>query len=78
MVDFQHWFEVVITLLGVVGGWFLKVLWSDTKELTSKVQQIELLVAGEYIKKTEFERFTESIFHKLDRIEEKIDKKADK
>lgn len=78
MIDFQNWFEIMVGVLGLVGGWFLRILWFDTKELTSKVQQIELLVAGQYIRKEEFERLTEALFAKLDKIEDKVDRKADK
>ena len=77
-MDFQHWFEALIALLGVIGGWFLNILWKDAKELSAKVQAIELLVAGQYVSKLEFERFTSAVFSKLDKIEEKLDRKADK
>ena len=78
MIDFQNWFEIMVGVLSLVGGWFLRTLWFDTKELTSKVQQIELLVAGQYIRKEEFERLAEALFAKLDKIEDKVDRKADK
>ena len=46
--------------------------------LADKVARIEVLVAGEYVKKDEFERAIERLFDKLDHIEMKIDQKADK
>ena len=66
-------------------GWFLNVAWSSLKSLqeqdralADKVARIEVLVAGEYVKKDEFDRAIERLFDKLDHIEMKIDSKADK
>jgi hypothetical protein len=77
-MNFEHWFEILVLAIGTIGGWFLRTLWQDTKELASKVQEIELLVAGQYVSRLEFERFTSAVFTKLDKIEDKIDRKADK
>jgi hypothetical protein len=43
--------------------------------LADKVQAIEVLVAGKYIQRTEFEAKIEALFAKLDSIEDKIDRK---
>jgi hypothetical protein len=66
-------------------GWFLRVSWDSLsklqeqdRELADKVARIEVLVAGEYVKKDDFERVIERLFDKLDHIEIKIDNKADK
>ena len=68
-----------------VFGWFLRVSWDSLKSLqeqdrslADKVARIEVLVAGEYVKKDEFDRAIERLFDKLDHIEMKIDSKADK
>lgn len=78
MFNFEYWFEVVVTGFGVVIAAVMKAFFTSHSELKKKVQEMEVLVAGEYIKKSEFERFTEAIFGKLDKIEDKIDRKADK
>jgi len=56
----------------------LKDLQVADKELVNKVARIEVLVAGEYVKKNDFQDFTKAIFMKLDRIEDKVDSKVDK
>ena len=70
---------------GALIGFLLNAVWqavkdlqSADKELTEKVAGIEILVAGDYVKKTELNDMQRALFSKLDRIEEKIDKKADK
>lgn len=75
---FQGWFESAVAALGVIGGWILRNLWTDVRELSTKVQSIELLVAGEYVKKAEIAELSQSLFKKLDRIEDKLDGKVDK
>jgi hypothetical protein len=47
-------------------------------ELADKVQKIEVLVIGDYVRKTDYDKLAETIFSKLDRILEKLDHKQDK
>ena len=68
-----------------MGGWILKVLWDSINELRAvdanlveKVASIEIMVAGSYITRDEFQRTITSMFSKLDRIEDKVSQKADK
>ena len=75
----------VLAGFGGLTGFLLKAVWqavkdlqSADKELTKKVSEIEVLVAGAYVKKEEFSTAVAALFTKLDRIEDKIDKKADK
>lgn len=74
---------------GILGGWFIKAIWDSLKELketddklANKVQAIEVVVVGEYLKrdefKEEFKTYHQAIFAKLDKIESKVDSKADK
>ena len=66
-------------------GFLLKIVWQAVKDLqkadkilADRVGEIEVLVAGSYITKTDFTNVTDAIFRKLDRIEDKLDGKADK
>jgi hypothetical protein len=75
----------IIAGFGALTGFVLKAVWDSVrdlqladKELVDKVSSIEILVAGNYVKKDEFNNVATAIFAKLDRIEDKIDKKADK
>ena len=84
-MDFQTGFNVAVGIIGIISGWMLNNLRDSFKslhdadlQLTGKVQAIEVLVAGQYIKRDELERLVSAIFTKLDKIENKIDQKADK
>jgi hypothetical protein len=81
----QTLFNIAVTITGFLGGWWLKVLWDAVKDLQSadkvlveKVNSIEILVAGNYITKNDFDKIGAAIFAKLDKIEDKLDRKVDK
>lgn len=81
----QQLFNIVITTCGLLGGWFLKVVDDNLKDaraknasLAEKLSEMEVLVAGQYVRKDDLDRHIDAIFKKLDRIEGKIDMKADK
>ena len=66
-------------------GFLLHAVWQSVKDLQAadkvladKVGSIEVLVAGAYVKREEFDRVVQRLFEKLDHIENKIDRKADK
>ena len=72
-------------LINLVFGFILKAIWDSYKELKTtdanlaeKVNSIEILVAGNYVKKDDFYKVADAIFFKLDKISDKLDRKADK
>lgn len=84
-MDIQLGFNIAVALSGALGGWVLNTLWNSMrdlqeadKNLIDKVQSIEVLVAGQYIKRDEMERHMQIILRKLESIDEKLDRKADK
>ena len=81
----QELFNLAIAIAGSLGGWWMKTMWDSIKDLqetdktiAAKIASIEVLVAGDYVRKDEFERSFSAIFKKLDRIEDKLDHKVDK
>ena len=85
MNDPQSIFNVLVGLVAFFGGWVLNSLRDSIKtlndsdlSLTIKLQSVELLVAGSYVKRDELDKLSHAIFTKLDRIESKLDKKVDK
>jgi len=84
-LDLQTVFNVACALVAALGGFLMRVLWESMRQLqekdaqlAEKVHSIETIVAGQYVAKDEFNRVADAIFRKLDRIEEKVDGKADK
>jgi hypothetical protein len=81
----QTIFNIAVSITGFLGGWWLKVLWDAVKDLqladrilVEKVSTIEVLIAGNYMSKVDFDKIAAAIFAKLDKIEDKLDRKVDK
>lgn len=81
----QQLFNIVIGVAGALGGWWMKAMWEGLKdlrktdhELTQQVNNLQILVAGQYMRREEFDKVGQAIFAKLDRIEDKLDKKVGK
>lgn len=82
MQEFYNW---ALTGLSALLGFLLHAVWQATKdlqradaELAKRVGEIEVLVAGNYVTRQEFDRAIDKLFSKLDSIEMKLDKKADR
>ena len=80
--SFLNW---VFGLANIAFGFILKAMWDSykelkrtDKELADKVGKIEVLVAGEYVKRDDFDKVAGIIFFKLDKISDKLDQKADR
>lgn len=81
----QSFINMLAGAVSVLFGWILKTVWDAVKdlqkaddELIDKVNKIEVLVAGEYVKREDFRSDMDRLFAKLDSIEKKLDSKADK
>ena len=84
-MDHQTAINVTIGLAGALGGWILSIVWGAVKELQSadkelveKVASIEVLVAGRYVTRDEFNNNLNQVFMKLDTIRDLLSKKADR
>lgn len=84
-MNYQDEFNIAVGLIAFLGGWILnsvrdsvKSLHESDELLSNKVQSIEVLVAGQYVTRIDFERNQSALFAKLDRIEQKLDGKQDK
>ena len=84
-MDIQIAFNIAVALVAFLGGWVLNSLKDSINQLkisdgqlADKVQHIEVLVAGNYITRDSFDKLALAIFTKLDKIEGKLDGKADK
>lgn len=81
----QTLINAVFAGLGAVLSFVLKIIWDGLRDLqkadidlATQVSAVKLMMADSYIKKEDFERLSNAIFNKLDRIEGKLDGKQDK
>lgn len=88
-MDSQTAFNILLSLVAFLGGYVLKTFNDSIKtlqqkdsELADKVQSIQVLVAGQYVKRDDMEKLIDklsiALFTKLDKIDSKLDSKADK
>jgi len=73
--------EIFNYLLGLVSAclaWFAKTLHDDLKEVKKDFQALSIKVVGEYVHKDQLVQLQNIILDKLNRIEDKLDAKADK
>jgi len=84
-MDFQFLFNMVLGLSAFLCGYVLNSISSNLKslqeadgKLADKVQEIEVLVAGQYVKHSDLEKLSTALFVKLDKISDKLDTKQDK
>lgn len=81
----QQLFNLVVGGANLLLGWLLKVIWDsvtdlkrEDKALAEKVNNIEVLVAGDYVRKHDFEEAFKEVKLMLGKIFDKLDGKADK
>lgn len=81
----QSYLNWAFGILNLILGAVVKAMWDSYKDLkkadtqlAEKVNQIEVLVAGQYVKRDDFDRVANIIFAKLDKISDKLDQKADR
>lgn len=80
--SFINWilggFSSIAGALGTIVFLGIRDLQRAQARTDRRLGEIEVLVAGDYLKKQEFEKFVDRVICKLDAIDEKIDRKADK
>ena len=83
--EMQILVNIVAGVAAFFGAFLMKAQWESIKDLqrshsdlAKKHAETEVLVAGNYAKRDDVERMGQAIFNKLDKIENKLDQKADK
>ena len=78
-VEAQIIIDVVLIIGAGAGGWIMKIIWdrinhqeAETEVLTTQVNQLKVLVAGDYVKSSKFDEVTTRIFDKLEIISNKL------
>jgi hypothetical protein len=74
----QALINTIISLAAGAYGLVLKSMWDTIKSLDNQVGDLQVSVAGEYLKREEWKDDMRRLMEKLDSIDEKLDKKADK
>ena len=77
--------QLLLTLFASVIGWLVKGLFERIKgleiadtELAKEISELRVELPTHYTSKNDFKEFIDNVFNMLRRIEDKIDRKADK
>jgi hypothetical protein len=77
-MSFQDVLNLVLgTLIGIV-GWIARTLWDAVTSLKNDLSKLREEIANDRVHKDDFKAVSDTIMRKLDRIEDKLDSKADK
>jgi hypothetical protein len=78
-------FQIIVGVAGLLAGFVLKTVWASVRDLqasdqllTKSISDLNVLVAGEYVKRTDLDVLARAIFEKLDKIEAKLDQKVNR
>lgn len=77
-MDWQTAFNISAGMLAAVGGWFLKMIHESQKELRRDLGALQTSLPEVYARRDDLSDIINRLFTKLDRIEDKLDGKADK
>jgi hypothetical protein len=84
-MDYQVLFNSAFAIILLLLGWGMRALYDSIGSLRntdadihSKVNELAVALPTEYVHKNDFREMTKELFSKLDRIETKLDSKADK
>lgn len=70
--------QIILGMLLSVGGWLLKMLYTDFKTLEKDFNNYKVSATEKFLMRTDFHIFEERLFTQLQSIENKIDNKRDK
>lgn len=78
IMDLQALLNIILGGALSVCGWFLRQMWDAVKSLKEDIQKIEIDLPTHYVRKDDMEARFDRIEALLDKLFEKIDKKADR
>ena len=78
MPDIQNYIQMVLMATMAVSGWFLRMLWTATQELKTDLAKLRADMPHEYVLKDDYKDELKHIQEMLEKIYDKLEKKADK
>ena len=76
--NYQWLINSAFTALATIFGWLARQLWDAVGILKKDLSNLREEIANDRVHKSDFKDLSDAIFRKLDRIEDKLDGKADK
>ena len=77
-MDWQPYINIALGSAFAVAGWFARQVWGAVQDLKRDLKDLEVKLPVEYVRKDDLSEMMGRIYQILDRIERKLDGKADK
>jgi len=77
-MEFQQIINIIIGTVLSVLGWFARQLWDAVQDLKNDMKDLEVDLPSHYVRKEDLEARFDKFEVMLNRIYDKIEKKADK
>ena len=74
-MEMQSIIDIITGIVGVVIGWFIKIMWDSVKELQKDMKETNQALHENYVRKDDYRIDIKGMFN---RIMDKLDSKADK
>lgn len=78
MPDIQNYIQMGLMATMAVSGWFLRMLWNATQELKTDLSKLREDMPHDYVLKGDYKDELKHIHEMLEKIYDKLEKKADK
>jgi hypothetical protein len=77
-MDWQPYINITAGIVFACVGWFARQIWGAMQELKADLKTLEVKLPIEYVRKHDLSDTMNRLYQILDRIERKLDDKADK
>jgi cobalamin biosynthesis Co2+ chelatase CbiK len=78
VLDFQVLFNAAAGLIFLGAGWFLRQLWDAVERLKQDLHELERELPVMYVRRDEYTEIMRDIKEMFNKINDKLDNKADK
>jgi hypothetical protein len=77
-MDLQTLFNIMISILLGIVGWFAQTVWNSLKETKDRLHDVELQLPNHYVKQVDINARFDKLENMLERVFIKLDQKQDK
>lgn len=77
-LDVSQIIQILLMTGMAVAGWFMRILWSASQSLKDDLASLRMTIPAEYVRKDDYREDVGRIYELLEKIYDKLEKKADK
>ena len=78
MIELNQIIQICLMVVMAVAGWFMRMLWTASQTLKDDLANLRVEMPKEYIRRDDYREDLGRIHELLEKIYDKLEKKADK